>query len=179
MLELDDLVIVLIGAPSNLPTLENRLEGITRLEKLIFLLQQETDYSELLTEDPEFRPFNFGPFSARVYKAVNYLSAYGLIEDSAEIAQSDEDMWEQLRVIEDGPSDPYATRIFTLTEDGKKYYQSLVSELEEHGHDIGEMAQFKQRFASLPLRQLIRYVYNKYPDTTSQSLIRDEVMRSG
>ena len=179
MLELDDMVIVLMGAPSNLPTLEDRLEGITRLEKLIFLLQRETNYSALLTEDPEFRPFNFGPFSARVYKAVNYLSAYGLIEDSAEIAQSDEDMWEQLHVIEDGHRDPYATRIFTLTEDGKRYYEALVSELKEHGHDISEMIQFKQKFGSLPLRQLIRYVYNTYPDTTTQSLIRDEVMRNG
>ena len=70
-------------------------------------------------------------------------------------------------------------RLFTLTEDGKRYYDALVEELKEHGHDIDKMTQFKQKFAALPLRQLIRYVYNKYPDTTSQSLIRDEVMRNG
>lgn len=179
MLELDDMIILLLGAPSKIPTLQDRLEGITRLEKLIFLLERETDYSDLIDKETEFHAYNFGPFSAQVYKAVDYLSAYELLDDSARLAPNDEDAWERIRVIDDIPSDPYVARLFTLTEDGKRYYDALVEELKEHGHDIDKMTQFKQKFAALPLRQLIRYVYNKYPDTTSQSLIRDEVMRNG
>ena len=35
---------------------------------------------------------------------------------------------------------------------------------------------FKQRFATLPLRQLIRYVYQRYPDYTDKSLIRKDIL---
>ena len=69
-LKLDDMIILLLGAPSKIPTLQDRLEGITRLEKLIFLLERETDYSDLIDKETEFHAYNFGPFSAQVYKAV-------------------------------------------------------------------------------------------------------------
>ncbi|MDE0498622.1 MAG: hypothetical protein OXH86_14840 [Acidimicrobiaceae bacterium] len=179
MLELDDLVVLLMGAPSKVPALQNRIEGITRLEKLVFLLERESSFGNILTEDTEFKPYNFGPFSANVYKAVNYLSAYGLIEDSAKIADSREDSWEQIRVIDDGHADPYATRVFALTDLGVEYYAALMEGLDDSTRRIDELRKFKHQYAALPLRQLIRYVYNKYPDTTSNSLIRDEVLGNG
>ena len=179
MLELDDMIILLLGAPSKIPTLQDRLEGITRLEKLIFLLERESGYKDLIDEETEFHAYNFGPFSAQVYKAVDYLSAYGLLDDSAKLTPNDEDAWERIQVIDDVPSDPYIARIFTLTEDGREYYNALVAEIDSHGHDLDELSRFKERYGSLPLRQLIRYVYKQYPDTTTQSLIRDEVMRYG
>jgi hypothetical protein len=39
-----------------------------------------------------------------------------------------------------------------------------------------ELREFKARFAGLPLRQLIRYVYERHPDFTDKSLIRDDVL---
>ena len=41
-------------------------------------------------------------------------------------------------------------------------------------HEVGI---FKDRYASMPLRQLVRYVYTKYPEYTEQSIIKDEVLR--
>ncbi len=45
-LEVDDVIVLLLGAPSKAPALQNRIEGVTRLEKLIFLLKQETPIGE-------------------------------------------------------------------------------------------------------------------------------------
>jgi hypothetical protein len=173
-LEVDDAIVLLLGAPSKVPTLRNRIEGITRVEKLLFLLERETSVGEELSESPEFESHNFGPFSSKIYQAVDTLTAAGLLEDSSAIASSTEDAWEAEHLIGASPSDPYATRNFSLTEKGQRYYKALINELPSGTEELVE--RFKQRFAALPLRQLIRYVYQRYPDYTDRSLIRKDIL---
>jgi hypothetical protein len=171
-IEVDDLVVLLLGTPG--PTGEGgRIEGITRLEKLAFLIEKERKPA-WLSEQGDFVSHNFGPFSSKIYTAVDTLSAAGLVEDSGALASSTEDAWETEHVIGETPSDPYATRNFELTERGRRYYNALVSELPHGAAD--DLREFKSRFAGLPLRQLIRYVYERYPDFTDKSIIRDDVL---
>lgn len=176
-IEVDDLIVLLLGAPTRNTTLQNQLQGITRLEKLIFLLERETSLNELIDEETDFKPYNFGPFSAVVYKAVGYLSGYGLIHDTASISDTTEDTWEQMEALGSERDDPYMTRDFVLTETGRQYYRALANELSPER--IHELSRFKDRFGSLPLRQLVRYVYRRYPDMTEASLIREEVLGDG
>jgi hypothetical protein len=173
-LEVDDAIVLLLGAPSKVSTLRNRIDGITRLEKLLFLLERETSLGRELSENPEFESHNFGPFSSKVYQAVDTLAAAGLLEDSAALASSTEDAWEAEHLIGTSPSDPYATRNFSLTDKGQRYYKALIEELPHGTEDVVE--RFKQRFGTLPLRQLIRYVYQRYPDYTDKSLIRRDIL---
>lgn len=172
--EVDDAIVLLLGAPTVVPSLRDRLEGITRLEKLIFLLERETPLSKQLTEPTEFRSHNFGPFSAKVYQGIDTLSAYRLIEDSADPSDSTEDYWELETVIGEEPPDPYATRKFSLTDRGRKYYQALISELPQSTERT--LTRFKEQFGAMPLRQLVRYVYQRYPEYTDKSLIRDDIL---
>ena len=175
-LEIDDAIVLLLGAPSGSPRLKGRIEGITRLEKLVFLLERETSAASWLNEDAEFIPYNFGPFSAKVYQAIDLLAAAQLVEDSGTSTKTPEDNWENYHVIggKMPADDPYITRDFQLTARGWRYYSKLVEQLPESV--IDELAEFKGRFAHLPLRQLVRYVYQRYADFTDQSLIRDEVL---
>lgn len=173
--ETDDAVVLLLGAPSERRSLENRIEGITRLEKMVFLLEHESDLAELLAEQAEFKSHNFGPFSSKVYQAVDILAAAGILSDSMKSSDSADDSWEKQEVI-GFDQDPYSTRDFDLTDRGKRYYRALIDELPEGTES--ELAKLKGRFGSLPLRQLIRYVYQKYPQFTDKSRIRDEVMGS-
>ena len=172
-IEVDDAIVLILGAPSNAPALQGKVEGITRLEKLVFLLQKESEIGSFLTEDPGYRADNFGPFSVKVYQAVETLAAAELIKDSAELSQSTEDAWETSHLV-GNETDPYATRNFTLTTRGEKYYSALINELPSDAEKV--LAQFKTRFAPLPLRQLIRYVYTKYPEFTHKSLIKDDIL---
>lgn len=173
MIETDDLVVLLLGAPGTQSTPRGRLEGITRLEKLIFLIEKEWE-PNWLTEDADFQSNNFGPFSSKIYKAVDTLVAAGLLEDSRSFASSTEDAWETKNIIDDPFADPYATRNFALTDKGLRYYDALIRELPENVEQ--ELSGFKQRFASIPLRQLIRYVYEQHPEYTDKSLIRDDIL---
>lgn len=173
--EVDDAIVLLIGAPSQSPSLQNRIAGITRLEKLLFLFERETDLSNLFTEKPEFVAHNFGPFSPKVYQAVETLEAAGLITDSAVIAPTTEDSWESDQIIGADPSTTYTTRDFELTSRGQEYYKWLVTELLNRDQQR-LLSEFKDRFGGLPLRQLVRYVYTQYPELTEKSIIREQIL---
>jgi hypothetical protein len=170
----DDAVVLLLGAPGGTTLARGRIEGITRLEKLVFLLQAETELGKLMSEDPEFKPYNFGPFSAKVYEAIDMLVLAGLATDSSSFAASPDDSWESEEVIGMEAPDPYATRNLTLTETGLRYYQALLDELPDGTEDA--LARFKERFATIPLRQLVRYVYQHHPTMTERSIIRDDIL---
>ena len=172
-MEIDDAIVLLLGAGDGDA---GRLDGITRLEKLIFLLERETPVQNWMTEKADFRSWKFGPFSSKVYEAADTLSAAGMIRDSARSAGSSEDRWEALNaLVDERDLDPYTTRTFELTERGRRYYDALLSELP--GGAAKTLADFKNRFARLPLRQLVRYVYERYPQYTDKSEIRDEILR--
>jgi uncharacterized protein len=172
MIETDDLVVLVLGAPGPPGQPGGRIEGITRLEKLIFLIEQEQK-PQWLDEDVGFESDKFGPFSSKIYAAVDTLSAAGLLEDSGSFTPSrEEDAWEAEHII--GAQTQYATRNFELTDKGQRYYQALLRELPEGVE--ADLSEFKKRFAAVPLRQLIRYVYERHPDYTDKSIIRDDVL---
>jgi uncharacterized protein len=172
-IETDDVIVLLLGAPGGKDPV-GHLEGVTRLEKMVFLLERETPVRSWVTETADFRSHKFGPFSARIYKALETLSAYDLLEDSALVSDSDEDRWETYNIL-GVDLDTYTTRTFRLTERGSRYYAVLIELLPPNAEET--LMQFKERFATLPLRQLIRYVYERYPEFTDRSEIRDEVLR--
>lgn len=175
-LEIDDAIVLVLGAPGGSEP-PGSLEGVTRLEKLIFLLERETPASDWMTEKADFRSWRFGPFSSKVYEAADTLAAAGLLSDSSSKASSTEDQWESVSVlVDEGDVDPYTTRAFALTERGNSYYSALLSELPENAERV--LADFKQKFARIPLRQLVRYVYERYPQFTDKSEIREEILGS-
>ena len=173
-LETDDAIVLVLGAPGGKEP-PGRLEGVTRLEKLIFLLERETPVREWMTEKADFRSYRFGPFSSKVYEAVDTLAAADLVRDSARNADDVTDRWESVNALMDeGDLDPYTTRDFFLTPRGEQYYGALLSELPPNAEKV--LADFKGKFARLPLRQLVRYVYERYPQFTDQSEIRDDIL---
>lgn len=174
VLETDDAIVLVLGSPGGSER-PGYLDGVTRLEKLIFLLERETPVREWMTDKADFRSYRFGPFSSKVYEAADTLAAAKLIRDSASQAGSVEDRWESVTALMDERDvDPYTTRTFELTDRGKNYYAALLSELPPNAEQVLE--DFKSRFARLPLRQLVRYVYERYPQFTDRSEIRDDIL---
>lgn len=173
--EVDDAVVVLLGSPTNVGSLDGEIKGITRLEKLMFLLEKNSQIARYLDEPLEFKSFNYGPFSEKIYQAIDMLAAAGLVSDSAQASQSTEDMWESQEVIGDNENrESYITRDIKLTERGKRYYQALAKELPEEV--LSEVSEIKLKYGVLPLRKLVRYVYQTFPNYTDKSVIRDEIL---
>lgn len=172
--DVDDAIVLLLGYGGDDPA-SWVIRGITRLEKLVFLLEQETEAASHFTEKPEFEAYNFGPFSKKVYQAIDVLESAGLITDSAKPSRSRDDTWEEQSVIGADSSIPdYSTRDIRLTELGKEYFDALASELPKEV--TGAAVALRSKFDSWPLRALIRYVYERHQAFTTNSLIRDEVL---
>lgn len=172
-IETDDVIVLLLGAPGGSDA-AGHLDGVTRLEKLVFLLERETPVRTWITEAADFRSDRFGPFSTKIYQAAEKLSNAGLLLDSARVSDNEEDRWEAVNLLGDEP-DPYTTRTFELTDRGMRYYRALIELLPRTAEDT--LNQFKERFSTLPLRQLVRYVYERYPEFTDKSEIRDQILR--
>lgn len=170
--------------------LDNRapIYGAIRLEKMMFLFNEEIaprlketglDSDKL----PGFISYNFGPFSKDVYEQVELFKGIGFLQVTdlkarEELIEADD--WEE------GPFDKELRYSgFQLNEE-KRYYKYQMLKLGEEyvnskiipeltPEQLSMLLQFKKKITSLSPKQILRYVYTKYPKYTSNSLIKDEV----
>ena len=171
-LHASDLILLLLDSSAD-PSREGRLNGVTRLEKLLFLLDRETAALNLVADPFEWRPYNFGPYSKDVYEAVELLREAELLTEERRLRGETLDEMEEASVTMTDVEG--VERCFILTPHGRAVARLLarrepeVAELvEQVGHQYGLM----------PLDQLIRYVYERYPEFAEKSLIKNDVFAS-
>ncbi len=171
-LDSTDLVLLLLHAPTRNQRLRDALPGITRLEKLLYLVDRETTGGKTVGERFEFKAYDFGPFSREIYGAVQVLEAAGLLHEELVYSGRDVDSVEARLVGID--EEPEGTeRRFFLTDEGK-----AVAELLGRGASdlVRELSEIKDKYGQLPLRNLIHYVYTRYPESAERSKMRREVV---
>ncbi len=172
-LDAEDVVLMILEANERIFG-QSVFRGVTRLEKLIFLLEEETSFEGV----GEFFPFeahNFGPFSKEVYAAVEFLEGIDLIEVSERTYASPKAVSEEERLafeISDDEQGKLATeKLFALTEDGRKVAKIMrESVARKKGSDVVELDGVVRNYGSRPLNHLIRYVYRQYPALTKNSI---------
>jgi len=168
--------------------------GITRLQKLLFLLWKEAGIQEVDTGF-EFKPYKAGPYSRKLYDELELLENLGFIQSEsqgeatdAEAAELEELSFEDL-MGDDGQtfgdvnassSDSFEERRFTLTQKGIDTVKSILSKQEAKPFAEG-IRKIKSKFANYSLQDLLYHVYTKYDDDgwTSESEIREQVLRKG
>lgn len=166
-----DLVLLLLQAETDAPAARNEIHGITRLEKLLFLAEQEEGISKEVEDAFVFKAYDYGPYSKEIYEAVELLEEAGLLrEERVFEGRSLDEMEEAFATI----SEPEGVeRRFFLTDEGVAVAQLLAK---EHPKVSSGLSSIKNRYASMSLRSLIRYVYGRYPSFAEASKIRDEVL---
>ena len=167
-LDREDILLLLLSALSGCGT-KQRVAGITRLEKMMFLLQQETAFSGKLQNKFNFEPWKFGPFSREIYEDLDLLACLGLVEAKVQELPSYAEYTEEDRLIESEVDEPVVQKVFTLTDRGCRVTEKLRAAISDR--DWAEIGQLKKRFEKVPLTRLIQYVYQKYPETTSKSVL--------
>src|SRR3954464_11076553 len=80
-LDQTDAILLLLAAETSNPKQRFRCDGITRLEKLVFLLKQETDFDSEVSDPFTFEAYHYGPYSREIYDAVDFLKAMQLISE--------------------------------------------------------------------------------------------------
>jgi len=168
--------------------------GITRLQKLLFLLWQEAGIQEVENAF-EFKPYKVGPYSRKLYDELELLENLGLVQSEvqgeateAESAELEELSFEDL-MGDDGQtfadaeatsSDAFEERRFMLTEKGINFVREVLDKPEFRPFTDG-IRKIKSKFANYSLQDLLYHVYTKYEAEgwTSESEIRDRVLRKG
>lgn len=164
-----DLILLLLAAPTRWQEATGRINGITRLEKLLFLIDKECKHDSTISESFDFIPYHYGPYSKEVYEAVELLEEAGLIAETRALIDSELDRAEEL-LYSDMATEISYERQFALTEDGESIANYLADRHPKLQHQIGDL---KDRYAGLTLQNLIYYVYTHYPDSAEKSVIRE------
>lgn len=166
-----DLVLLLMAAPTKVRTAQDALRGITRLEKLLFLATKEAGVADQVSDPFVFQSYDYGPYSREVYEAVDLLEAAKLLREEAVIGgQAIDDIEEAAATASERAG---VERHFYLTPEGRDVANLLC---ERNPELVKALSVIKDKYASLPLRRLIRYVYTAYPEYTDRSLIKDDIL---
>ena len=166
-----DLVLLLLAASGRGEATQDRVNGITRLEKLLFLAEHETDVGRNVRDPFKFHAYDYGPYSKAVYEAVDLLEEAGLIsEERAFAGQPLDEMEEWTAGIEQREG---IERRFALTDRGRVIAHYLA---DRHPTVAEGLSKIKKQYGDLSLRKLIRYVYGQYPSFAEASRIRDQII---
>lgn len=181
-----DVLLLLFEATRRLGR-KTSLSGVTRLQKLTFLVSKSAEYKQLEADgkapDLGFRAYKMGPFTTEIYSGLEVLTSFQrpllVARQAAEPAVQDE--VDAREFAEDADLDQgYPARgpvpiptVFALTAAGE-----LVA-----GHlwrlaPVGLTAAIERvvrEYGELPLRQLLRRVYSEYGAYTTRSEIKGQL----
>jgi hypothetical protein len=174
-----DVLILLLYTEGNEAKVGEPIEGITRLDKLMYLLSKSPEFAQIIDKGYQFEADNFGPFAPELFDDIEALKQEKVIavtstrETKNKIETIDEEYVEKEIDIASWKS--YPVEKYELTESGMKIGSLLYNCLSEK--QKAELKNIKSVFGKMSLNALLHFVYSKYPDMTGKSKIRDEVLR--
>jgi hypothetical protein len=141
-----DLALLLLYADRQRP-----IDGNTRFEKLLFLAQEEISKKKGGSRETafDFEPDRFGPLSVELYDQLHYLAMSGMISSQEQ-------------------------KNYSLTTRGKQFVERVV--LPRNAEMAGAIERLKEKFGTMDLTALLKYVYTNYPEFAVKSEIRDRIM---
>ena len=132
---------------------EGGVDGRTHMQKLVFLMQEESDdAASRLPDIYTYVPYDYGPFARELYDDLDRLKAK--------------------EVIEEGPIEMADSTIeydYRLGEDADEYLRDIPDQKLERTLEIAR--RIKSGFNDEELPSLINYVYNEYPEYAENSVL--------
>src|SRR3972149_5904189 len=126
-----NLLLLMLGVVKDSDCVSKGINGITRLQKLLFLLEKEEWLAKTMG-GYEFQPYKAGPYSPALYDDLEFLENLGFIKSEISGTATDEEAadmdftFEELMEDEDiKTADVYDEKRFTLTESGQSKVKSL------------------------------------------------------
>jgi uncharacterized protein YwgA len=153
----------------------SEVKGITRLEKLIFLAQEEGLKRKLYN----YVAYDYGPWSSDVHDYLEALELRQLVKVNTQDLKIPADMADlaecyQNEDVEDTTLSPKRMEIYQLTKAGEKAGRVLWERLSDA--ERMAIAETKRRFNTMSLYDLMRYVYASHDEYARKSRIRDKIM---
>lgn len=167
-----DVVLVLLYAPGTSGKTGEGVQGITRLQKLLFLLWKEGAFYEDIPNLYNFKAYDFGPCMDDLYDDLDFAEDIELISidevpSGNEFEQADEDAFLKdfgFKLVKRS-----TRRDFKLTSAGLGAAKDLYDGLDDERRQM--LNKIKRRYNFMPFFDLLRYVYRKYPAFAKKSIL--------
>jgi len=171
----------LLYAPGGTGKVGEEIRGITRLEKLVFLLLKEAGFESRTRGELSYKAYDYGPYSGELIDILEALKGEGLVQSEVVSLESFKEVADGLvveasRNPESSPQ-PRGVEIYGLSDKGKLIGKAVFGELKRNERDA--MVDIKKRFNRVSLNELLRYVYERYPKMVEKSRILDQVLGLG
>ncbi len=152
---------------------EDVVRGITRLQKLLFVVEQK------LSPSTDFYAYNFGPFDEEVNKTAEALRLAGFVQGGNPASAEPLSFAAMMAVVAEkaGPGVPLDNeppKDFALTEVGHERAERLRMSNLAYERLAEYVAAIRREYDT---DDLVERVYAEYPQYTEKSLIRDKVER--
>ena len=159
------------------------IQGTTRLQKLLFLLEEEAKLLPPSGKGFDFTAWKYGPVSKELYDDLEKLENLGLLQSEPVAMSSNTECDEFDLSFDDLMGDEEAQfrdnleeKQYSLTQEGLKWVKAHVDPVKEK-KTVETVRRIKTKYGALSLQDLLHYVYTKYPAMTSESEIKDKVLR--
>ncbi len=156
------------------------VQGTTRLQKLLFLMEHEAKLKPTKGSDFDFTAWKFGPVSKELYDDLEKLENLGLLESEpvSEPSKTELDEYglsfDDLMGEEESRSrDSFEEKKYRLSERGLSWVRA--HELDKETFD--KIRKIKEKYGALSLQDLLHYVYTRFPSMTTASEIKGKVLR--
>lgn len=140
-----DILLLLLLAKGPTGTINEPINGKTRLQKELFLSQKKLKDLGVSRPYP-FRPYHYGPYCKEIYNDLEWLKKNGIIEERSTY-------------------NPYGgiTRDFRLTAKGIQKTQKMIKERAlDNQYDI--IKEIKMKFNSMSVIELVEFTHREYAD---------------
>lgn len=186
-----DLLLSFLYSPGMGTVKNEKIVGRTKIQKMMFLFEKQI-YQDFFSENlqislPEFSPYYFGPFSRELYEDLSFFISIGMIKtESTTIPLAPVDVVENydmdfgnadesLSFDNQGEINDYEKEYF-LSDIGIKYVEDNIwanfSPIQQE-----KLRDFKKKINQISLDALLNYVYNKYPEETTKSIIAKKYLK--
>jgi uncharacterized protein YwgA len=123
-----------------------RVYGRTYMQKLFFLIENEL-FRDM---DLNYIKYHYGPFSRDLAKHVEELKTKGFMKEIINISNGHEG------------------HCYELTKKGQLQIQKIINK-----SDSKRLQEFCDKFKQYTPSELLRYVYSKYPEWTTNSVLNN------
>ena len=163
-----DLLVLLLHAHDRRG--EDAVRGITRLQKLLFVIEQK-----LAIDSSHFYAHNYGPFTEEVNEAASALKLEGYLQSPDAVSAQRPTFAEMMAsaMTRSGPKEEPATaENFVLSDRGHEAAERLRSSNRAYEEMFAYIRQLREEWDT---PDLVERVYEAWPEMAEKSLIKDEV----
>lgn len=177
-----ELMVLLLYSKGKTGQVNEEIKGITRMEKLMYLLLKEGGFEKLLSQEMNFKPYDFGPYSVEIYSQLESLKTMEIIKIREEPVTNFKEIIDIYYAEANSQIEEITGKImeiYSLTQDrGFKIATKLISE-RATTKELECINDIKIKYNQMVLEDLLRYVYSTYPDSAKKSKIIEKIFGFG